>query len=414
MTENQAQLPGVDLRSDAGALARAAAAVAKAYKGQGNWETSIAKARAEAEALQERTWQASKLVQEASRADTTPAAQKVLLEAHEILANTRASQAYEAVSRAYAAARNIRAKSVDAAEVAAELAMVGREFGDLRLCNEGGDTWVCAVCGPFTFDGIPLGRFEVRLRLGELGDGNVTAHAFKARPLNPNPHAEDRNVTHPHVSGGTVCPGDAEDAITVALQQGRVGDAFLLVKSVLSTWDDESAYLPIETWLEGGGPSCPNCGDGYDRDNGYFCEVCEEEYCLDCGGICGACDCGICLSHKTSCDQCDSWFCMKCIQHDVDSDGFYCKDCLDHVLAEREAEEDTEEALAEEEEKAAEAAAGVAAEALESLGRAKIEAITFTDTDPVAVTWTTTPPQVFGATGAAAERVIQRLGNEGV
>ena len=84
-----------------------------------------------------------------------------------------------------------------------------------------------------------LGRATLHLnRLGESQRG--TAYSIIA--LDPHPAASNDSVTHPHISDGELCAGDAGAAIRAALGAGRIADVFQLVHSVLTTYNPGCPY----------------------------------------------------------------------------------------------------------------------------------------------------------------------------
>jgi hypothetical protein len=115
-----------------------------------------------------------------------------------------------------------------------ELRQAEEEFGELRYDRE--ERFLAATTDPIELEGIHLGRFEVRLMLRGLANGNADA-AVRVVALDPNPAATNEAVTHPHVSDERLCAGDATMPLQRALAAGRVCDAFLLVQSVLETYN---------------------------------------------------------------------------------------------------------------------------------------------------------------------------------
>lgn len=99
-----------------------------------------------------------------------------------------------------------------------------------------------------TLEGVPLGRFAITLRWPSLRP--VRYGGYRITALDPHPAEKDEDVTHPHVQGEMLCEGDAHAAIQKALSQGRLLDFFLIVRSVLETYNSDSPYVALEEWEE--------------------------------------------------------------------------------------------------------------------------------------------------------------------
>ena len=161
---------------------------------------------------------------------------------------------------------------------------------------------------------IRLGRFRLELYVDRLRDRrDVTAVDCVA--LDPNPASTSDDTTHPHVQNNVLCAGDATMPIQVALQEGRVCDAFLLINAVLHTYNESSPYISLDDWF---GMACADCGYTTDEESIYRCENCEQHICDNCVGTCDGCDasfCQSCLEHtqnqylcpacRTICPRCD-------------------------------------------------------------------------------------------------------------
>jgi hypothetical protein len=110
-----------------------------------------------------------------------------------------------------------------------------------------------------------------------------------------------------------------------ALEQGRLADAFHLVRSVLGTYNPDSAYASLADW---GGVPCWNCSCTTTEDDRYFCEGCDRDICSDCISSCKHCDrtrCSACISR---CDVCNEACCRLCLTTSACSETALCKDCL--------------------------------------------------------------------------------------
>jgi hypothetical protein len=195
---------------------------------------------------------------------------------------------------------------------------------------------------------VDLGPFEIRLHVGRLDGRHADAGCFDCVALDPNPASSSEETTHPHVQSNSLCAGDAALPISQALRQGRVFDAFALVRSVLQTYNDASPYVALDSWS---GSPCPDCGRSVDADDLFYCEACGRDYCDGCVGrcdVCGESTCDGCLerdrvSRRDCCPSCrhvcDA--CNRTVDADsFDSDSERCPQC---APAASEHQDDTEE-----------------------------------------------------------------------
>jgi hypothetical protein len=200
----------------------------------------------------------------------------------------------------------------DPMEIRRELLAIEEEFGaveiDLKLRT------IRAVTDPVALEEIELGPFAIELHASRLGHGRGS-DCFRILALEPNPAASNESVTHPHVSDGVLCPGEASAPIREALNSGRLLDAFCLVRSVLSTYNAASPYVRLEDWT---GVACADCGYSTDHDNLSFCPACEKDYCEECISICEICE-----------ESC----CSGCLERDRQSGRYCCPSCR-HTCAE--------------------------------------------------------------------------------
>lgn len=158
-------------------------------------------------------------------------------------------------------------------------------------------------------EGIELGPFAIELHLSRLG-GEAGSGCFKCIALDPNPAAHNASITHPHVSDGILCAGEATGPIRLALTGGRICDAFMLVAGVLRTYNAQSPYASLEEWQ---GAACPECGQTVRHsDDLCFCEGCHRDVCDDC------------MSH---CAVCQDSYCSSCLEWDAVSDKSCCPNC---------------------------------------------------------------------------------------
>jgi hypothetical protein len=208
-------------------------------------------------------------------------------------------------------------------EIFSELQAAQQEFGVLRY--DAGQRVLSVTTDPIGLEGVELGPFEIELDITDL-DGHTP---YRVVALDPDPAASNEEVTHPHVSAERLCPGDASGAIRMALESGRLGDLFTLVRSVLTTYNPESPYVPLANWH---GHPCYDCGHVMDDDSRFFCESCERDYCDECTSYCRQCEESFCQECLTTCAHCDEPCCKACVPSCSDCDEACCKACLEDGL----------------------------------------------------------------------------------
>jgi hypothetical protein len=181
---------------------------------------------------------------------------------------------------------------------------------------------------PITLEEIELGRFRIDLHLAALASlGSRDVYDIEA--LEPNPAATDSGITHPHVSHGRLCEGDASAPIRAALQEGRICDFFLLVRSVLQTYNSHSPYVSLTNWES---QPCYDCGSHMNDDNRYYCESCENDLCDGCISYCRKCDRSICKGCLVECPHCQELYCERCMDACCECRQTCCPSCLEDDL----------------------------------------------------------------------------------
>ena len=235
---------------------------------------------------------------------------------------------------------NVRNQLPSLRHIFEELSQLENEFGRIE-CNLQERT-VSVFTDPIELDGTFLGDFEIRLeidKLAQLRDSN----AFRIVALDPHPAATNDSVTHPHVSDEYLCAGDAGAALVQALATGRICDAFLLVKSVLETYNSSSPYVSLEDWY---GVPCYECGYVTDEENSFYCEGCDHGFCSECFSYCRSCETSFCVSCLSECPVCEESACENCLSLCSECGEPMCVSCLEEGICascKEETEADDEE-----------------------------------------------------------------------
>jgi hypothetical protein len=190
--------------------------------------------------------------------------------------------------------------------IIAELQQLGDEFDDVEIDLK--QNLIGVTTEPIVLEGTHLGPFTINLHVSRLAD-RLDSACFNCVALEPNPAASNDSTVHPHVQDGHLCAGDASVPISAALKDGRIADAFILVRSVLQNYNPDSPYIALEHWS---GRRCEECDYITDSDSLCFCDGCEKDVCEDC---------------YSSCDLCDQGCCRSCLETDSVSGNRCCAAC---------------------------------------------------------------------------------------
>ena len=205
-------------------------------------------------------------------------------------------------------------------DIADDLEALQREFNDVAIDLQ--ERTITVATDPIRLEDLYLGPFEIELRWERIGQ----THPYHTRALEPHRPSHDDEVTHPHVRKDLLCEGDGMAAIKAALLEGRLLDFFSLVRQILGTYNDASAYVPLNRWS---GVSCIECGCSMDSDDHGLCERCDEGLCGDCSTLCCQCDRYVCGNCLVECKGCRDRYCRRCLVDSPQSTGF-CESCLEN------------------------------------------------------------------------------------
>ena len=203
-----------------------------------------------------------------------------------------------------------------------EIEQLQEEFGEATYRRR--ERTLSVVTEPIDLEGVPLGPFEIALPLGALGDLH-RGPVYDVTALAPNPAGGNDGITHPHVHDGRLCAGDAWAAVQAALREGRLCDFFVLVRSVLSTYNPDSPFVRLEDWH---GISCLECGYSTGDDN-LVCRICEGDFCSECATLCDVCEETTCRNCLESCPVCDVGACRACLTRCPECGRRLCRVCLE-------------------------------------------------------------------------------------
>ncbi|CAN5301697.1 hypothetical protein BH11PLA2_BH11PLA2_31640 [soil metagenome] len=100
---------------------------------------------------------------------------------------------------------------------------------------------------PLTLKDVDLEPFAIELHWTRLAHQKGSS-CFDIVALEPNPASGRDEVTHPHLNDGELCAGDSAIPIQCALVESRISDAFVMIRSVLTTYNPRSAYVQLDEW----------------------------------------------------------------------------------------------------------------------------------------------------------------------
>lgn len=218
-----------------------------------------------------------------------------------------------------------------------ELQQIEAEFGAYEFSTD--DQRLSVRTERIVLEGIDLGPFGIVLNCKA---DSREAFTYSVEALDANSAEGRDDVTHPHINGEKLCAGDALHPIDAALDEGRLCDFFLLVRSVLHTYNSGSAYVRLEDWS---GEPCHDCGYLMGDGEGFYCDVCDRNFCESCVSTCHICDTVACSSCMGTCTACERATCTSCLKDCRECGDACCPECLEEgvCLACRLSKENTHE-----------------------------------------------------------------------
>ena len=230
------------------------------------------------------------------------AAQRVQRDLQNLLRELRGE--LSKIERTYESSRN-ESHRASAADIHADLVGLYEEFDQVSFNRR--DQTISVTTEPIEFDGIYLGPFEVRLNWSKLNGSD--RRRYRVIAVDPNPAASNDGVTHPHVQDEAVCEGEGQQPIEQALAQGRLLDFFVIVASLLRTYNADSPFVSISEWH---GEECSDCATVVAGDERWVCERCDTVLCGGCYLNCPGCDYIVCNDCLTPCEGCEENHCLSC------------------------------------------------------------------------------------------------------
>lgn len=207
-----------------------------------------------------------------------------------------------------------------------ELDQLENEFGGWHY--DGRIKELSVITDPIRLRGVELGPFRICLRLGQP-IAHLIGRLCAVQAIEPNTAASNDEVTHPHISGEGICVGDFGPDLLRSLRGGRVCDFFLMIRSILNTYNPDSPYVSLDEWY---GEPCGDCGRSVTEEDRYGCEACERSVCDDCISACPHCHASICYGCVTMCRKCEKSSCAECLAPCIDCGDLVCPECVEDDL----------------------------------------------------------------------------------
>lgn len=203
------------------------------------------------------------------------------------------------------------------AQLYAEIASLEDEFERVEIDLR--NRQLAVTTERIVLEEIDLGPFEIRLQLNRLSETSpYTVTAVDS-------HESSSGHPHPHISGTSLCEGDGHQAIAAALGNGLIGEFFVLVRQILRTYNEASAYRKLDEWH---GVDCAACDDTVSSEDVYCCDSCHCSLCSDCEYRCETCHSSTCYDCSQTCEGCDDRFCRTCTEPCADCRERFCENCL--------------------------------------------------------------------------------------
>jgi hypothetical protein len=187
-------------------------------------------------------------------------------------------------------------------------------------------------------DDMDLGPMKIELDFEKI---NILTRGILYRIIPTEPlYSYTGDYFHPHVSENNLCEGEGKLPIKQALRDHRLLDFFMLVRSILNTYNPSSAYMTLDNWR---GQPCSDCGEICAENEAYTCEHCGSIvcshclvkcpdcryiYCMECTEECNSCGILVCTECIWSCMECNMPVCSECAQSCCSCEEPFCKGCL--------------------------------------------------------------------------------------
>ncbi|QDU90471.1 hypothetical protein Pla175_38760 [Pirellulimonas nuda] len=192
---------------------------------------------------------------------------------------------------------------------------------------------------PIELEEVSLGPFMIAVHWQTLG---AEQPSYEVMALHPNPPDSNPGVTHPHVVDDQLCEGEGTHVLQAASAEGRLHDFVLILRQILQTYNESSAYVCLDRWH---GVPCSDCSASVDADERGLCGRCDAQLCDECVLSCEGCGEGLCHGCREDCSACHEHHCRTCLDLCSDCNSCCCPSCLtggvcDACIAEKESDQE--------------------------------------------------------------------------
>jgi len=196
-----------------------------------------------------------------------------------------------------------------------ELIAIDRGFGEIKYNRD--DHYISIITSPVTLKDVAFGRFEIRYYIK-----GSCFNEYRCIALEPHYSKNKPELSHPHVSRGRLCEGEAALPIENAANDGRLYDFFALISQVLHSYTPGDAYQKIDYWDHIRCPDCgrlatemikcPECDTEKCTNCITECDLCCEQICRRCTKYCMFCQGSVCPGCNVRCTKCGVFLCLNC------------------------------------------------------------------------------------------------------
>lgn len=166
---------------------------------------------------------------------------------------------------------------------------IERNLSDLEVfCNnntegyasikfDDSDNSIVATTHPIVLEGVLLNTFEVRLQVYQsyLWQQGKFSEAIQVRAITP----VRNDYPHPHVDRSRLCWGNAAHIGKVGMIRGDLFHVFQIVLGILNTYNPESPYATIQSYLPA---TCDECYTRCEDRAMSRCRTCMTKHCTEC------------------------------------------------------------------------------------------------------------------------------------
>jgi hypothetical protein len=186
---------------------------------------------------------------------------------------------------------------------------------------------------------VHLGIMEMTLNVAKFWAPGYEEQTVLVGPVTGQMDLFKGQYFHPHVSPDKkICMGDFKAAILSSLRRFDLLEAVEMVVSILQSYDEKQAYIPLEKWVKKGKEEklvptfvCQACGGEFPMAlSAVYCEHVSWGDEAEAGRMCKARMCRSCFEgplHHGKCPRCDTYRCLEHLVHCVDCGELVCSAC---------------------------------------------------------------------------------------